>query len=115
MSPLKLAFQQSRTQRNIDLVLPVLKAATLYVVVGTEIEQGQKPEWFITPSPTKGRYCVTAAETEAALAKVPWPKLKLSGAQLLEALPPGIEVIIVYADGGDYINREHLDWYRRVK
>ena len=115
VSPLKLAFQQSRAQRNIDLVLPVLRTTTLYVVVGSEPEQGQKPEWFLNASPTKGRLCVTAAETEAALARVPWPRLRISGAELLEGLPPAIEVIIVYPDGADYITREQLAWYRQAK
>jgi len=115
VSPLKLAFEQSRAQKNIDLVLPVLKAATLYVVVGSDPREGESPEWFLTESPTKGRFCVTVSETEAALARVPRPKLKLSGAQLLEELPPGIEVLIVYPVGGDYITREHLTWYRRHK
>jgi len=114
-SPLKLAFQQSRAQRNIDLVLPALRTATLYVAVGSEPKQGQRPEWFLTESPTKGRLCVTASETETALAKVPWPKLRISGAELLKTLPPAIEVIIVYPDGGDYITREQLDWYRQAK
>jgi len=114
-SRLKLAFEQSKAHRNIDLVLPALKATTLYVVVGSETKQGQPPEWFLTESPTKGRFCVTASETEAVLARVPRPKLRISGAHLLEALPRGIEVIIVYRDGGDYITREHLDWYRQVK
>jgi len=114
-SPLKLAFQQARAERNIDLVLPALKTATLYVVVGSQPAHGQAPEWFLTESPTKGRYCVTASETEAALAGVPRPKLRISGARLLETLPPGIEVILVYPDGGDYVTREHPDWYRRAK
>jgi fimbrial chaperone protein len=115
VSPLQLAFHQSRAQRNIDLVLPTLKATTLYVVVGSEPKDDQKPEWFLTESPTKGRFCVTASEIEAALGRVPWPKIRVSGAQLLEALPVGIEILIVYSDGGDYVTREHLAWYRQVK
>ncbi len=115
VSPLKLAFQQARAQRNIDLVLPVLKAATLYVVVGSEPQPGRKPEWFLTESPTKGRFCVTVSESEESLAKIRWPKVKLSGEQLLAVLQPGIEIVIVYADGGDYINREQLAWYRESK
>ena len=115
MSPLKSAFERSRAERNIDLILPVLKAASLHVVVGSEPKPGQPPEWFLTESPAKGRFCVTASETVAALARVPRPKLQISGAQLLAALPPGIEVLIVYADGGDYITREQLSWYRQVK
>jgi fimbrial chaperone protein len=115
VSSLKSAFQESRARRNIDLVLAAMKATTLYVVVGSETKPDQPPEWVLAESPTKGRLCVTASETEAALAKVPWPKLRISGMQLLEALPPGIEVVIVYPDGGDYITREHLDWYRQAK
>ena len=114
VSPLQIAFQQARAQRNIDLVLPTLKATTLYVVVGSETKEGQRPEWFLTPSPTKGRFCVTASEIEAALAKIKWPKLRVSGAQLLETLPVGIEIVIVYGNGGDYITREQLAWYRQV-
>ena len=115
MSPLKLAFQQSRAERNIDLVLPVFKSATLYVVVGSEPQPGKKPEWFLVKSPTKGRYCVNVSESEANLERVRWPKIKLSGAQLLAALPPGIEIVIVYPDGGDYLNREQLAWYRQSR
>jgi len=29
-------------------------------------------------------------------------------------LPDGIEIVILYGDGGDYINREQLGWYRRA-
>jgi fimbrial chaperone protein len=111
MSPLKLAFQQSRAERNIDLVLPVLRASTLYVVVGSDRLPGKEPEWFLTKSPTEGRYCVTVSEDESNLERVRWPKVKISGVQLLSALPPGIEIVIVYPDGGDYINREQLAWY----
>ena len=28
-------------------------------------------------------------------------------------LPPGVEIVVVYAQGGDYITREQLDWYRK--
>jgi fimbrial chaperone protein len=113
-SPLKLAFQ-SRAEKNIDLVLPALEAATLYVVVGSQKPEGEKPEWFLTPSPTKGRFCVTASESEAALARIKLPKQKLTGAQLLDALPFGIEIAVVYGDGGDYLTREQLAWYRKAK
>ncbi|HEV2540510.1 MAG TPA: hypothetical protein VGU03_12515 [Frateuria sp.] len=113
MSPLKVAFQQSRAERNIDLVLPVLRAAALYLVVRSDRHPGEGPEWFLTKSPTEGRYCVTVSEDESSLERIRWPKVKLSGAQLLSALPPGIEIIIVYPDGGDHINREQLAWYRQ--
>ena len=113
MTHLKLAFQRSRAESNIDLVLPVLKAAMLHIVVGAEPRDGLEAEWFFTKSPTEGRLCVTASEDEATLRGIKWPNVKLSGDQLLQALPPGIEIIIIYADGGDYINREQLEWYRK--
>jgi hypothetical protein len=31
-------------------------------------------------------------------------------AQLLGALTPGIEIVIGYPDGGDYVSREQLEW-----
>jgi len=60
-------------------------------------------------------YCVTVSESESALARIKWPKQKLTGEQLLGALPPGIEIVVVYAEGGDYITREQLDWYRKAR
>ena len=114
-SPLKAAFQQSREQRNIDLVLPVLKSATLYVVVGSTTQAAKTHDYFLTQSPTLGRLCVTVSETEAALAKIFWPKRKLTGERLLAELPPGIEIIVVYPDGGDYVTREQLAWYRNQR
>ena len=112
MSPLKAAFQQAREQRNIDLVLPVFKAATLYVIVGSDPSATEKPEYFLTKAPKEGRLCVTVSESEAALASVRWPKRKLTGDKLLKELPPEIEIVIAYPDGGDYLNREQLAWYR---
>ena len=113
-TPLKRAFAAARAENNIDLVLPALKAAALYVVVGSEPQRSRRPEWFLTKSPTEGRSCVTAAESETALATIRWPKVKLSGAELLQVLPAGIEIIILYAGAGaDYLSREQLDWYRQ--
>jgi hypothetical protein len=43
-----------------------------------------------------------------------WAKTKLTGAELLGLLPSGIEIVIPHGDGGDYINREQLEWYRRA-
>jgi len=115
MTSLKDIFRQSREQRNVDLVLPVFNMATLYLVVASEPKVGHKPEFFLTKSPTEGRFCVTVSESEEALARVPWPKIRLSGEQLLRELPTGIEVVIVYHDGGDYLNREQLAWYSQFK
>lgn len=115
MSPLKTAFQQARAERNIDVILPVLKASTLHVVVGSPPLPGKAPEWFFTESPTKGRLCVTVSESLADLEKIAWPKVRLSGEEPLQLLPRAIEIVIVYADGGDYVNREQLDWYRQAQ
>ncbi len=110
ITPLKSAFQNARAENNIDLVLPVLLNAELYVIVA-ETEPG-KLDYFYTKSPRPERYSVTVAESELALSSVKWPKRKLTGLQLIKELPIGIEIVVTYGDGGDYISREHLQWYR---
>jgi hypothetical protein len=115
VSPLKTAFQSARAIGNIDLVLPVLRAATLYVVVGLERRDGERPDYFLNNSPKEGRLCVTVSESMDALARVSWPKQRVTGAQLLADLPAAIEILVVYPDGGDYFSREILAWYRRPK
>ena len=62
---------------SVDIVL--IMAAILYVAVGSQNTEGERPEWVLAP------------------------------------LPPGIEIVVVYAEGGDYITREQLDWYRKVR
>ena len=59
------------------------------------------------------RQSVTASESLDTLQKVSWPKRKMTGAQLLAELPPGQEIVIAYPDGGDYLNREQLEWLRQ--
>jgi fimbrial chaperone protein len=111
ITPLKEAFQKAREQRNIDLVLPVLLKSELYVIVA-ETEPG-KFDYFYTKPPEPDRFCVTVAESEQTLASIKWPKRKISDRQLIEELPDAIEIIVTYKDGGDYISREHLQWYRK--
>jgi fimbrial chaperone protein len=110
MTPLKESFQKVREQRNIDLVLPVLLKSELYVIVA-ETEPGQF-EFFYTKSPQPDRFCVTVAESEDTLSSIKWPKRKITGEQLIRELPEAIEIIVTYKDGGDYITKEHLQWYR---
>lgn len=110
---LKTAFALSRESRNIDVVLPVLRASQLFVIVGEPRPAGKPLDFFLTPSPTRDRTCVTVSEDERNLARVQWPKQKISGADLLALLPPGIEVVVVHEDGGDYLTREQLAWFRQ--
>ena len=112
MSTLKRSFQRARELGNIDEVLPVLLAAELHVIVGNDAVGATSPEWFYTRSPQKDRLCVTVADSESALGEIEWPKMKISGLELLQQLPRGIEILIIYSDGGDYVSREQLDWYR---
>lgn len=111
MSLLKKAFEKVREEGNIDIVLPVLLDSELHVIVA-ETEPNEF-SYFYTRSPQPDRFCVTVAEEESTLSEVKWPKLKTSGKELLQNLPEGIEIIITYKDGGDYITREHLEWYRQ--
>lgn len=108
-SPLKLAFQRARAENNIDLVLPVLLKSQLFIVTGGQSESG---DFYLVPSPRRDRLCVTVAERVKDLQKIAWPKSQVSGEHLLRSLPANVEVIVVYSDGGDYITREHLQWYR---
>ncbi|KAF0813534.1 hypothetical protein IGB42_01885 [Andreprevotia sp. IGB-42] len=108
-SALKAAFVQSRAQGNIDLVLPVLLAAKLYIVTAGA-ETGD--DYFLVKSPNKERFCVTVAEQLESLQQISWPKIPVSGAELLKRLPAGIEIVVTYPDGGDYLTREQLQWYR---
>jgi hypothetical protein len=111
ITPLKEAFQNSREQKNIALVLPALLKSDLYVITA-EVEPG-KFDYFYTKSPKPDRYCVTVAEDESTLSSVKWPKRKMTGLQLLTELPEAIEIVVTYKDGGDYITREQLQWYRK--
>ncbi|MDR7132833.1 hypothetical protein J2X06_002929 [Lysobacter niastensis] len=110
-SSLKAAFQRSREQGNIEVVWPTLKVATLYVVVA-EDQAGE--HWFLTRSPNPERFCVTVAERLESLAKVQWPKKEMLGRDLVDAIAPAHEIVVVYSDGGDYITREQLAWYRQL-
>ena len=110
-TPLKRAFQQSRTENNIELILPELLAAGLRVVIGGQSEQ---IDLFLVPSPNPGRQCVTVAEDPAFLAGIAFPNIPVTGAQLIASIPPEIEIVILHGDGANYLTREQLAWFRRM-
>ncbi|WP_454775169.1 hypothetical protein [Janthinobacterium tructae] len=109
LTPLKSAFQQSRTENNIELILPELLAAQLHVVIGGQSEQ---IDLILVPSPNPERQCVTVAEEPAFLAGIAFPKLPVTGAQLVASIPPEIEIVILHGDGANYLTREQLAWFR---
>lgn len=114
-SPLKEAFRRAREQRNIDLILPVFQQTQLFVVAGSEGLPDDLNDQFLVPSPGgNGRMCVTVSEQQAWLSKVNWPTRRTTGQRLLSVLPPGMEITVVYADGGDFITREHREWYKQL-
>jgi len=108
---LKHAFQQSRLENNIELILPELLRAQLHVVIGGQSEQ---TDLFLVPSPNPERLCVTVAEDLDFLAGIAYPKMPVTGQQLIDTLPPAIEIIILHGDGANYLTREQLAWYRRM-
>jgi hypothetical protein len=115
VSPLKNAFQLARMSENIELVLPAFRAALLVVVARTAGVPDDMNDLYLTPSPKRnGRMCITVAEREETLARIPWPKRPISGEAILRRLPADIEVVIVQPDGGDFLSREHLQWLRDV-
>lgn len=109
LTPLKSAFQLSRTENNIELILPELLAAQLHVVIGGQSEQ---IDLFLVPSPNPERQCVTVAEDLAFLAGINFPKIPVTGAQLVASIPPEIEIVILHGDGANYLTREQLAWFR---
>ncbi|MBB5368443.1 MULTISPECIES: hypothetical protein [unclassified Janthinobacterium] len=111
LTPLKHAFQQSRLENNIELVLPELLRAQLHVVVGGQSEQ---IDLFLVPSPNRERLCVTVAEDLVFLDGIAYPKIPVTGQQLIASIPPEIEIIILHGDGANYLTREQLAWYRRM-
>ncbi|MGV3570447.1 MAG: hypothetical protein ACO1PB_07595 [Ramlibacter sp.] len=114
-SPLKNAFELARLSGNIERVLPAFRAADLYVVAGSPGAPEDLNDLFYTASPKKdGRMCITVTEREEWLARVAWPKRRVSGETILRRLPEVFEVVIVYPDGGDFLSRESLQWLRGV-
>ena len=109
LTPLKSAFQQSRAENNIELILPELLAAQLHVVIGGQSEQ---IDLFLVPSPNPERRCVTVAEAPAFLAGINFPNIPVMGAQLLASIPAEVEIVILHGDGANYLTREQLAWFR---
>lgn len=109
LTPLKSAFQLSRTENNIELILPELLAAQLHVVIGGQSEQ---IDLFLVPSPNPERQCGTVAEDPAFLSGIAFPKIPVTGAQLIASIPPEIEIVILHGDGANYLTREQLAWFR---
>ena len=109
LTPLKSAFQKSRAENNIELILPELLAAQLHVVSGGQSEQ---IDLFLVPSPNPERQCVTVAEDPAFLAGIAFPKIPVTGVQLIASIPPEIEIVLLHGDGANYLTREQLAWFR---
>lgn len=112
-STLKAAFERARQAQNIDLVLPALRAAQLYVIVRLDPNDPKKQALYLVTSP-KGRPSVTVSESLETLQKVPWPKRRITGSQLMAELQPGQEIVIAYPDGGDHVTREQLEWFKHL-
>lgn len=109
LTPLKRAFEQSRAEKNIELILPELLRAQFHVVIGGQSEQ---IDLFLVPSPDPERRCVTVAEELAFLAGIDYPKIPVTGRQLVASIPPEIEIVILHGDGANYLTREQLAWFR---
>jgi hypothetical protein len=116
VTALKKAFELARAEGNIDVVVDPLLAADLYVV-GKEFPDSAKPQFYAVPSPAPNRICVTASESSEALAGLPDVVLmQMTGRELLDSLEPFLELMIVYDNGGgEYLSREHLDWFRELR
>ncbi|MNO05205.1 hypothetical protein D3C81_2265070 [compost metagenome] len=57
---------------------------------------------------------MTVAEDLAFLAGIAFPKIPVTGAQLVASIPAEIEIVILHGDGANYLTREQLAWFRRM-
>ena len=69
---------------------------------------------FLVLSPNPERQCVTVAEDPAFLAGIAFPKIPVTGAQLIASIPPEIEIVLLHGDGANYLTREQLAWFRAM-
>jgi hypothetical protein len=97
------------------VLVEVTKPSGLRMPSGNE--PGANPQFYAVPSPAPNRICVTASESSEALAGLPDVVLmKMTGRELLDSLEPFLEFMIVYENGGgEYLSREHLDWFRELR
>jgi hypothetical protein len=116
VTALKKAFELARRHDNIDIIIDPLLASELFVVA-KEFAGASRPQFYAQPSPqSPNRICVTAAESRDALAGIANVVLmKMTGRELLEALEPFLELMVVYETGGEYLSREQLDWLRDLR
>lgn len=86
------------------------------LVVAKEFPGTSKPQFYAQPSPTPDRICVTAAESPDLLAGISDVVLiRTTGRELLDALEPFLELMVIYENGGEYLSREQLDWLRELR
>lgn len=111
-TPLKNAFRKARETKIIDHVLPVLQGSKIFVV-GETI--GDNIDFIAVPSRKPQRFCVTISEKKEWLEGIKYPKQQTTGLALLDEIPNGLELVIMYDDGMDYLTAEHLDWFQRLK
>jgi hypothetical protein len=115
ITALQKAFELARTHQDIDLVIDPFLAAELFVVA-KEFPDTSKPQFYAQPSPAPDRICVTAAESRDLLAGIHDVVLiRMTGRELLDALEPFLELIVIYESGGEYLSREQLNWLRELR
>lgn len=113
-SELKKAFASARQSSNIDYILPVFLESTLYVA-GKKIPNQDSPVFFMQRSPTPDRLCITVSEDEKTLSKIEnIDVIKSDGRALISELGEAYEIVVVYSEGGDYLSREQLSYFREV-
>ncbi len=113
-SPLKRAFARARATGNIEDILPELLRAQLFVVC-KRVPAGASPAFFIQHSPKPERWCVTVADSTEALRGLQDVDLvPCVGEALIAAMNRAHEIVVAYPDGGDYLTREQLDYFRSL-
>ena len=112
MTPLQQAVKHAIAVKNIDFIYEAMKACPLYVF-GKDTGNGA-PALFLTQAAGKSALCITATDTLPLLTKIPTvTPIPMTGSELLKCA--GVhEIMLVFDDGGYYLDRAQLDWFTQL-
>ena len=110
VSPLKSAFADARKANSMQPVyVPLLEAKLFAITVsGFDLPGG----FFLTKPPGEDQFCVTVSENRDWLPQTV-DVTALTGKELILAMRPNMDIIIIYGDGGDFFQSAHVDHIRQ--
>ena len=104
-SKLKPAFLRSREENNIAIALTEFWNADVYIVL-------KNGNFWVAESEKTGKPCVTVTEAPSWVSGIDAETMYIKGNQVINAIDKGVEIIVVYETGGDYLTEEHVEWIK---